>query len=469
MNNYKINRISQFAGSITLLFVLTLFAQAQNSAFSEEKIYLNSNLSSANNAGNNMSLEEKLIREAYRKLSVYEVVDRFSRAERERRPAGRPLAQRALKFKLKNFQIGRIEEVQNLKFNDLVTLPAGDIIDITPINTSINNEEGKFSVKANWKKAKYSSGFDSQWTLGNLLQLEAGRYQDVGKYALYEVTVFYEERIKTYRAMVLFHNPPQSSQSLKPEFLDFIVGEGNIITKIFNETKLPLGTKKRDILNQNFQASTEGFKSSKKFSRNQNNEKLLAEPCGGSWDPSCGGCLEWYSTPIDPTYTYCMVWDPYTGGGGGGGGGGEYCNISIFYASQGQDIDRSSTEHNSGNHEAHTLFDHTCSQNQNCQTNCKVVDTIAQITDDGELFSLTVHSTAKDVKINERSGGKDQRVECETAVAYGVKSCWAFLGCNASASVGISGTGPNAQVTFTPNDNLYSRAYIYGGACRNGR
>lgn len=413
----------------------------------------------------NMSSEEKLIRWAYKKLSVYEVVDKFSRAEREGKPTGQILAQKALNFKLKKFQIGRIEEIQNLRLSDLVTLPTGNVLDITPISTSVNSDEYKFSVKAKWKNGQYSSGFDSQWTLGDLMKLEPNKYQDVGKYASYEVTVSLEGKNRTYLAVVLFHNPYQSSQNLKPEFLDYIVGMDDAMTKIFYETKLPLRTKKLDGSNQEFQSNLESGRNGK-TDKNQNSQNLM-NPCVESWNPNCGGCLEWYQTPIDPNYTFCMVWEPYYGYGGGGEEPG--CSASIFYASEGRDYDKDDREHNSGNHQARTLLDHTCTQNHNCVTNCKVVDTIAEITEEGELIRLTVHSTAKDVKINERSGPRNTTVECETAVGYGVKSCWSIFGCSASVSIGISGTGPNAEVSLTPNTNLYNRMYIYGGSCRNGR
>ena len=465
MKILNLKSIGRVLLSISLVFILAGLAKSQDGIL--ENQVLAKEEKSLENAKeiSNSSPEEKLIRWAYKKLSVYEAVDKFSRAEREKQPTGQVLAQKALKFKLKNFQTGRIEEIQNLRFNDIVTLPTGNIIDITPVSTSVNNDEYKFSVKAKWKNGQYSSGFDSQWTLRDLMQLDPNKYRDVGKYASYEVTVSFEERTKTYLAVVLFHNPYQSSQNLKPEFLDYIVGMGDVVTKIFNETTLPLRTKRSDVSNQSFQDDLE-IKRDRKNAKDHNSQNLMSS-CVETWYPGCGGCLEWYNTPIDPTYTFCMVWEP--SGGGGGGGGEPSCSPTIFYASQGQDIDSSNTEHISGNHHASTLFDHICLQNQNCQTNCKIVDTIAEITDEGDLARLTVHSTAKDVKVNERSGARNSTVECETAVGYGVKSCWAIFGCSASVSIGISGTGPNAQVSLTPNDNLYNRAYIYGGTCRNGR
>lgn len=470
MKNLNLKSIGKVLLSISLVFVLAGLAKSQDKIL-ENKVFVKEEKAAENfKEMANMSPEEKLIRWAYKKLSVYEVVDKFSRAERERRPTGQALAQKALKFKLKNFQIGRIEEIQNLRFNDLITLPTGNIIDITPINTSVNNDEYKFSVKATWKNGQYSSGFDSQWTLGNLMQLDPNKYQNVGKYASYEVTVSFEGKNRTYLAVALFHNPYQSSQNLKPEFLDYIIGMGDIVTRVFNEAKLPLGTRQRNTSNQNFQNTEGESKPVRKTDKNQSTQNLVSS-CEVNWYPGCGDCLEWYFSPI-ATSTYCLVWAPWVNSGGGGNEEPTEptgCQPSLFYASQGQDIDSSNTEHTSGNHQVNTLFDHTCLQNQNCQTNCKIVDTIAQITDEGELVRLTVHSTAKDVKVNERSGARNTTVQCETAVGYGVKSCWSIFGCNASVSVGISGAGQTAQVSLTPNDNLYNRSYIFGGSCRNGR
>ncbi len=93
----------------------------------------------------------------------------------------------------------------------------------------------------------------------------------------------------------------------------------------------------------------------------------------------------------------------------------------------------------------------------------------AEVTEEGGLIPLTIHSTAKDTVINERSGPRTlcrvrnyRRIWC-------FKGCWAIFGCNAEVSIGISGKGQNAEVSMTPNSNFFNRKYIYGGSCKNGR
>jgi hypothetical protein len=204
-----------------------------------------------------VSAEERVIRRAYRKLSIYQIVEIFTQAKREAQmrgavltqPARRQLAQNVLRFELRDFRIGRIQEILNVKYKDLVTAPNNEIIQIgtgTIVNTVTNangeniSGEAKFSVNAKWKNGQYSPLFDQNVTMGYIMQIEALRFNDVNKFASYEVTASLQGKTSTYRALVLFHNPYQSSEPLNPDFLDSVAGMGGVLTEVFKETKLPV-------------------------------------------------------------------------------------------------------------------------------------------------------------------------------------------------------------------------------------
>ncbi len=250
MNRQKIKRVVTYLGSLILTLVSITFIQAQNVSSTNEKTTVLANLDkiagqNSLTSNDNMSPEEKLIRWTYKKLSIYETVGKFFDAEKKNQPRGEALANKTLRFKLRDFQIGPIEEIQNEVYKDLVTLPTGQIIGAFA-QTNKYKEEQRFYIQAKWRNGQYASVFDPQWTVGDILQLEATSFYDVKKYASYEVEVSLEGKTRTYRALVLFRSPDQSTGMPDPEFLDSIVGMGGILTQVFKETKLPLGTKISD-------------------------------------------------------------------------------------------------------------------------------------------------------------------------------------------------------------------------------
>lgn len=301
------------------LFVLVFNAVTFSSVFAQKVPRTEEPMSnSANLRQSNTTPEERIVRMAYRKMNILDAVERFMRAERNRQPAGRELGLRSLRFNLRDFRVGEIQEIQNTVYRDLVTPPTGEIIQASIVNSAQTSGETKISLDANWRTEQSAPGFNPLWTIGNILQHEAHRFGDVGKYASYEVTVSLDGRTRTYRALTLFHNLYQPEGILNPEFLDSVVGLNGVITQVSGDTRLPLGMRPSSNqtanLNDNFNLI--------KIDLCSNKETDLPEPdllCEPDVCVNGGGCLEWYYTPIDPSYTYCMVWDPYYYGGGGGG------------------------------------------------------------------------------------------------------------------------------------------------------
>lgn len=444
------------------LFVFVLVAFAQPSSIFAQKLDLEekSTSSSANIEQNDVSLEEKIVRMAYRKMNILDSVERFVKAKRNGQPPGLEVARRSLRFDLKDFRVGQIQEIRDVIYRDLVTPPTGEIIQISIANTTQNNEEAKISLDSKWRTGQYSSGFDPQWTVENILQLEAVRFNDVGRYASYQITVSLEGKTRTYRALVLFHNLYQPQGTLNPEFLDNVVGMGGVVTQVLKDVRLPLGMKRASNQVTDMIDGTREAKVKKRSNSKPGDvigQNLMAPPGNG------GACLEWYYTPIDPSYTYCMVWDPYYWGGGGT----QSCTPRMSTSDPPQKFDRGVQFHASGSHFATTRFQTVCSLTADCTQSCYVNTTLSAYNDDGVL-SETFYYHVGGSSINRRgnTGPKDNDISCETAVGYAFKRC--IIDCGISVTVGITGHGANATMTVSGGD-LWNVGHIEGRTCRNGQ
>lgn len=305
MNRQKIKRVVTYFGSLILTLASITFIQAQNVSSTNEKTTVLENLDkiagqNSLSSNDNGSQEERLIRWAYKKLSIYETVGKFSDAEKKKQPTGEALANKTLRFKLKDFQIGPIKEIQNEVYKDLVTLPTGQIIQVVQSSVKHSNGELRVYVDATWKNGQYASGFDPQWTVGDILQLDATEFYDVERYASYEVEVSLEGKTRKYRALVLFRSPDQSTGMPNPKFLDSIVGMGGTVTRVFKETSLPLGTKISDSSQRSMSNLKESEIKKSGLSKKDIKPYNLSPSCEVNWYPGCGvgGCLEWYFSPI---------------------------------------------------------------------------------------------------------------------------------------------------------------------------
>lgn len=451
---------------IISLFVLVFVAVTLSSVFAQKVTLAEKSKSNSANLGQaGVTIEEKIVRMAYRKMNVLDSVERFVKAKRNEQPAGLELAQRSLRFNLRDFRVGEIQEIQNAIYRDLVTPPTGEIIQVSTADSTQNGGETKVSLDSKWRTGQYSSGFDPQWTVGDVLQLEAVRFNDVGRYASYEVTVSLEGKIRTYRALALFHNLYQPKETLNPEFLDSVVGMGGVVTQVLRDTRLPLGMKRSSNqatnLNNNFNDAKTGKNFSKKTDPPQQDLMCAPDFCGGS-------CLEWYYTPIDPTYTFCMTWEPgWGGGGGGGGGGGQSCTPRTSITNPPQLIDHDSNFHLSGNHLATTRFQKVCSLASDCTQSCQINNDISGYNDNGVLDeTFYYHVGGSSVTRRGNTGPQNSDISCETAIGYSFKRC--LVDCGVSVTVGISGHGASASVTVTGGD-LWNVGHIDGRTCRNGQ
>lgn len=411
----------------------------------------------------NMTLEEKIIRMAYRKMNVLDTAERFVKAKRNGQSVGLELAQRSLKFNLRDFRVGQIQDIQNFIYRDLVTPPTGEIIQVSIANTTQNGGETRVSLDSKWRTGQYSSGFDPQWTIKDILQIEAVRFHDVGRYASYEVTVSLDGKIRSYRALALFHNRYRPQGTLDPEVLDSIAGMGGVITQVLKDVRLPLGMKRAS----NQSADPNNFSSEAKVG-NWSEKKVGGEGGQNFMAPpdSSPGCLEWYETPIDPNFTYCLVWD-LEGWSSGGGNGGQYCAPRTSTTDPPQKVDHDYAFHASGSHLATTRFQTVCSLASDCTQACNINTPITGYNDNGVLNeTFYYHIGGSSVNRRGSTGPKDSIISCETAMGYAFKRC--LIDCGVSVTVGISGHGASASVTVSGGD-LWNVGHIEGRNCRNGQ
>lgn len=421
------------------------------------------------NAQNNVSPEERLIRLTYKKASIYEVTGRIERSHRPRQPFNNGLFQQGLRFKLDDFHIGGIQEIQNKKFTELVTLPNGEIVQLTSVNTEIddvNRNIGNqfFSLNAIWTPGKYASGMDPQITFVEIFRLDPLRYKDFRSYASYQVTVFLDGKSRTYRAIALFKPLNQSDINSSVEILDTVVGLGGNLTQVFRENKLPIGTK----IKQNNE-KPQGNDESTVISH-----MLASWSCEVKWYPGCGvdNCIEWYMSPLDP-YGFCLTYDGgggiFSGGDAGGDGGSNLsCDYELNYDTpDAPKYDANNDFHVSGNHLAYTRFQSSCSVETDCSTKCNVDIIQGPVHDDTGILNelLYYHVGNNTVTRNTRQGPKDAVVPCETAVGYAFQRC--FFDCGVKATMGISGHGGSAQVSVEGGD-LWNVGHIKGRDCKNG-
>src|SRR5215211_4431547 len=171
-------------------------------------------------------VQEKVVRETYRKLEIYNAAAQVFQTEFKRQSLRAPAN---LKFELSDFRAGNIQEILNKRYAELVTLPSGDVISLTRGGHSEDGGPQEATFAAAWERGQYASVFDPVWTVADVFHFEAARYYDIRTYVSYKVTARLEGRSRDYRAIVLFHEARESTDVGTPEFWDGIVnGMGSV-------------------------------------------------------------------------------------------------------------------------------------------------------------------------------------------------------------------------------------------------
>ena len=325
---------------------------------------------------------EKIVRETYRKLELYNAAAQIFDNESTRRPFR---SSASVKFELTDFRSGSVQEILNKPYAELVTMPTGDVVSLTRGGHSQDGGPQEATFAAAWEHGQYASVFDPGWTVADVFHFEAARYFDITKYVGYRVTVRLEGRARTYRALALFRESPGGP----PEFWDAIV---NGIPSVWEEKRPPYKAK--------------------------------------------NGILVETSASID-------LIDIGDGGDGGdtiiSDGGSTETLFSSTYL--GEWFSEDDAEHASGRHIGTAEYTGNCSTLQDKQQRCSVGISNFHALETGTLSNNTSffwHVASKDQKTESRTGALGSTISCAAATGVAISSCFLGSNCGGAASVSLS-------------------------------
>lgn len=192
-----------------------------------------------------ISPQEKVVRATYEKLTRLNKAILLMPGNRwyvyGDDPKEYPAEQLVLSFQLSNFHVGPVDEILDAVQRKIMTGVSGEIIEVTRVITRNNQEPEYVAYAAQWTHGEYAALRDRKWTVSDIFGFQAPRYDDVGVYASYDVTVSFKGKSRTYRAVALFHDPYGSVENLHPTFWDSIVGFGGALNDVWKEERPPIG------------------------------------------------------------------------------------------------------------------------------------------------------------------------------------------------------------------------------------
>ena len=339
---------------------------------------------------------EKLIRETYAKLEAYNAAAQVLENDFTRR-ALRPDA--SLRFELSDFRSGNVKEILNQPYARLITLPSGDVISLTRGSHALDDGPEEATFAAAWERGRYASVFDPQWTIADAFQFEPEKYFDIVSYASYQVTVRFEGRSRTYRALALFHDTTNGVELRAPEFWDAVV-EG--VGRVWQEKRPPYKTK----------SATQTELTT--FTTNAALTDGGVTDGGGSTDDEAGGGVIGEENPTDTA----SISTP----------------LSFWFSPD-------FTEHASGDHGGTAEYTGTCTQIVGGLQRCAVVVSNFAAFESGVLDHITpffAHVGTKDLKTENRTGATGTTIQCASATGVAFSTCLIGTNCGSSAEVSLS-------------------------------
>ncbi|HEX5888205.1 MAG TPA: hypothetical protein VFY61_05860 [Pyrinomonadaceae bacterium] len=357
--------------------------------------------------------QEKLIRETYRKLELYNAAAQVFLKEQSNRISR---VDARLSFELTDFRSGHVREIVGRRYAELVTLPAGEIVSLTHGSHSQDEGAEEATFAAAWERGQYASVFDPQWTISDVLNFEPARYFDIGEYTSYQVTVRLEGKSRTYRALALFHNTPGVAGAVGPEFWDAVV---NGLNQVWQE-KRPAYTSKS--LNKAAGTSLDQAGSADSVMASASSEEVLADE-------------------VVMSSTAIPLW-----------------------------LSQDETEHASGHHAGTAEYTGVCSLVTNTLQRCRVAVGNFVAFDTGSLSNITFffsHVGSKDLKTENRTGAVGTTVPCAAATGVAFSSCLLGTSCDSTASVSVSLLVASATSSIT-GGNLWRDSNAEFFACNLG-
>ena len=349
------------------------------------------------------SSAEKLVRETYRKLENYNAAAQLFKNEFSRKPVW---FDAGLNFELSDFRYGKVDEILNQRYTELVTLPAGDVVSLTRGGHSLNGGAQEATFDAEWEHGQYASVFDPDWTVADVFHFEAARYYDIKSYVAYQVTVKLNGRSRSYKALALFHDATEPSGVGTPEFWDAIV---NGLGSVWEEKRPPYKAKNGIVVER-----AESFDSQ---------PVAYAVAISGDGTVIGDGTVSGDGTFTSGTTTPLRFW-----------------------------LSEDLTEHISGSHLGTAEFSGQCAALPGSLQRCAVlVDNFAAF-ESGTLSNSTPffsHVGSKDLKTENRTGPVGTSISCASAAGVAFSSCLIGTTCGSTASVSVSLVVGSASATIT--------------------
>jgi hypothetical protein len=172
-----------------------------------------------------MSPEEVAIRSLYTSVALESQLNSVLESY-----SATPIAtDKQLSVLLSDLQQGTISEIASTRISDLVTVPTGELLIVSPSFVSSNDRRVGQSLRVRWGPVNQNYGFNSismfDSPLSELLQAhyaEAGVPYD--RYVKYTVSVEFAGRQRIYKAVALFRKGERTFHTL-----DYVLGQTEFV------------------------------------------------------------------------------------------------------------------------------------------------------------------------------------------------------------------------------------------------
>lgn len=161
------------------------------------------------------TIEENTVRAAYAKLAFAADLGAMVNS------GYAPISDKAvITFDLGNFKIGDIADIASAKVGEWISPPPSEILRVS-VGKATNDEEGSQHTESpyadvSWEPFQGAAALFSALTVGDVTKLveQYSGISAVGRYAAYTVTVTFQGRSLSYRAMFLWGKTPAGADTV---------------------------------------------------------------------------------------------------------------------------------------------------------------------------------------------------------------------------------------------------------------
>ena len=374
--------------------------------------------------------EERVIKSAYDKLCLYTRALELRERERGRKTRDASLG---LEFKISRLHTGPIQEILNTRYVDLVNSPLSEYVNVVRERISDDPKAERAVYEVRWLPSQYASMAERQWTIGDILRFEPEKYVDIDRYTSYEVTINLDGKTGTYRALALYHGLYQTSDELRPEFWDPVVGIGGALTDVYEE-KLPVYTPRTD------------DKLTEPSDPQSPLLKIKADKSGINRLQASSAPAGFLSIPKETELA-------------NGAGTSNLTDGSYFWYTSDY------TAHASGNHIGTADFTSTCTPQLNNYQRCDVSINNLAAYDSGVVTNLLFYHVGKTNKQTQGAvGPMGTSLTCASAAGVAFRYCLS-KSCGFTVSVSVSIVGQGATATVSGGD-LWNAGHAEAITCK---